>query len=414
MTSAVQDEVRALYERFPYPPLGDETGFPVFAALDYVRHVCWPDRDSVAGLRVLDAGCGTGHTAVRIARDFPGVQVTGMDLSQASLAAAATRARREGGLDNLQLCHGTIEAPSVSGPFDYIITAGVLHHLADPLAGARSLARLLAPSGAMGLMVYATHGRHAVYLLQELLRRIGAGGELGRRIELARHLVQGLPLSNPYDPARWSEHDWRDDAGIADLLLHPHDRSFTVPELMALLDQAGLRLERWFAPLVYEPERYVPPGPLHEHLSALPVEEKPRVAELLHGSMTQHRCFVTRADHRPARAPVAGAELLAHRPRRMVFFDWSAGRIETRRVGGTMSEVWVLPHWAREGPPIALTLEPWSGSVLPWCDGTRSGADLLGIPEVAAAVPGANASQKLGHLGRLFEFAAREELLLFS
>lgn len=414
MTHAVQDEVRALYERFPYPPVGDPADYPVFAALEYVRHVCWPERDSVTGLRVLDAGCGTGHTAVRIARDFPGVQVTGLDLSQASLAAARTRARMEGVQGNLELRHGTIEAPNLSGPFDYIIAAGVLHHLADPLAGARSLARLLAPDGAMGVMVYAPHGRHAVYLLQDLLRRLGAGRALDRRIDLARDLVQGLPPSHPYDPARWREHDWQDDAGIADLLLHPQDRSFTVPELTDLLDHAGLRLERWFAPLVYEPARYVVPGRLRDHLAALPAEEKARVAELLHGNMSQHRCFVTRAGHNPSRPPISAGQLLARRPRRMVFFDWSAGRIETRRAGNATSEVWVLPHWAREGPPIVLTLEPWSRMVLPWCDGTRAAGDLLAIPEVAAAIPGADTGQQLGHLGRLFEFAAREELLLFS
>ncbi len=414
MTASIQGAVRALYERYPYPPDGAAAGYPVFAAMDYVRHVFWPERDGVDGLRVLDAGCGTGHTVVRLARDFPGVQVTGMDLSEASLGVARERARREGVGDRIRFCHGSIEAPTAEGPFDYIICAGVLHHLPDPLAGARRLAGLLGARGGMGLMVYATHGRQAVYLLQELLRRIARGAELDQRISLARELVQGLPPSHPYQPARWSEHDWQGDAGIADLLLHPHDVSFTVAGLQELIAQAGLRLERWFAPPAYEPERYLAPGPLQFLLSALPADEKPRVAELLHGNMTQHRCFVTAAASRPLRLPPVGPLLLRQRPRPMGFFDWSAGRTELRQIAGGKIEVWVLPHWATEGPPIALTLEAWSRPVLAWCDGTRSAMELLGIQEVRAAVPGEGLEEQLGHLCRLFEFAAREELLLFS
>lgn len=414
MSASVQGAVRALYERYPYPPDGAAAGYPVFAAMDYVRHVLWPERDGLDGLRVLDAGCGTGHTVVRLARDFPGVQVTGMDLSEASLEVARERARREGVGGRIRFCHGSIEAPTAQGPFDYIICAGVLHHLQDPLAGARRLAGLLAARGGMGLMVYATHGRQAVYLLQELLRRVAQGAELDERIGLARELVQGLPPSHPYQPSRWSEHDWQGDAGIADLLLHPHDVSFTVMELQELIVQAGLRLERWFAPPAYEPERYLTRGPLHAQLSALPAEEKPRVAELLHGNMTQHRCFVTAAGYRPLRLPPVRSVLLRQRPRPMVFFDWGSGRLEQRSVEGRPITVWVLPHWATEGPRIALTLEGWAQPVLAWCDGTRTAMDLLGIPEVAAAVPGAGPAEQLGHLGRFFEFAAREELLLFS
>ncbi len=414
MTAAVQGAVRALYERFPYPPSGDAPGYPVFAAMDYVRHVLWPEREGVDGLRVLDAGCGTGHTVVQLARDFPGLEVTGMDLSEASLEAARERARQDGVGDRVRFCHGSIEAPAVQGPFDYIICSGVLHHLADPLGGARRLAGLLAPHGGMGLMVYATHGRHAVYLLQELLRRIDRGEALDARIGLARELVRSLPASHPYQPARWSEHDWRGDAGIADLLLHPRDVSFTVAELQELIVRAGLRQERWFAPPTYEPERYLPPGSLRSRLAALPAEDKPMVAELLHGGMIQHRCFVTSAGYRPLRLPPLGPVLLRQRPRLMVFFDWSAGRMERREIGGETIDVWVLPHWSAEGPPIVLTLEAWSREVLRWCDGSRSGIELLDVPAVRAAVPGSGPQAQLGHLGRLFEFAAREEVLLFS
>ena len=44
-----------------------------------------------AGSRVLDAGCGTGEFAARVAEAFPAVHVTGVDLIEASLETARQR-----------------------------------------------------------------------------------------------------------------------------------------------------------------------------------------------------------------------------------------------------------------------------------------------------------------------------------
>src|SRR6478735_2756205 len=47
--------------------------------------------------RVLDVGCGTGSTAVAIARRLgAAVRCTGIDISEPMIAAARERARREG------------------------------------------------------------------------------------------------------------------------------------------------------------------------------------------------------------------------------------------------------------------------------------------------------------------------------
>ena len=43
------------------------------------------------GRRVLDAGCGTGEFAARVAEAFPTVHVTGVDLIEASLETARQR-----------------------------------------------------------------------------------------------------------------------------------------------------------------------------------------------------------------------------------------------------------------------------------------------------------------------------------
>src|SRR5215475_13785883 len=81
----IRQRVREQYERFPYPPplTRRQKRFDAFAAMDYVQHVLWPGRRDLRGIRVLDAGCGTGHTALAIAEKYPEIEVVGIDLSEA-------------------------------------------------------------------------------------------------------------------------------------------------------------------------------------------------------------------------------------------------------------------------------------------------------------------------------------------
>ena len=186
--------VRDQYERYPYPPVaapGQET-LAAFALLDYVQHVFWPAHRELAGLRVLDAGCGTGNVAVAIARQHPEMQIVGIDLSEASLAEARAQAERLGVGDNFTLRRLAIEdVGTLAGRFDYVVASGVLHHLPDPEAGLRALTDVLARTGGLGLMLYATYGRQGVYMAQDLVRRLAVAEALPERVALTRKLLDG-------------------------------------------------------------------------------------------------------------------------------------------------------------------------------------------------------------------------------
>src|SRR6266542_3084799 len=90
--AAITAQVRDMYTRFPYPPPGVLAGTPIPAIMDYTRFIFWPERRDLSGLRVLDAGCGTGDTAVAIAAANPTIEVVGIDLSETSLALARAQA----------------------------------------------------------------------------------------------------------------------------------------------------------------------------------------------------------------------------------------------------------------------------------------------------------------------------------
>ncbi len=100
------------------------------------------------GMRVLDAGCGTGE-ALSWLHDLvkPNGTVVGVDLSTAHLGAARSRLRP--GMTILQA--DLSEAPFPTQSFDFIWCVNTIHHLRDPLRGVNRLASLLCPGGRIAL-----------------------------------------------------------------------------------------------------------------------------------------------------------------------------------------------------------------------------------------------------------------------
>lgn len=424
--SSVVERVRDMYMRYPYPPLGSDDGVALFGLLDYVRYVLWPGRPTLEGLRVLDAGCGTGFTTVQIALNHPEVEMVGIDLSSASLEVARQRARRAGLAEGARLSfrQASIEdlAPETR-PFDYIVSSGVLHHLANPVEGARRLAAVLAPTGGIGGMVYAPHGRHGVYVLQEALRRLVGERDLAEQVGVARQVLAGLPATHPFKPQQFADQDWNGDAGLVDLLLHVQDRSFTVPQLFTLLDESGLRLERFLSPATYRPENHTSDPTLRARLATLGERDGAALAELLSGGMSKHAFFATHAAYRPMRLPAAGVTLMVMRPLRSPLFRWEGLQQQDAapaRAGARQSKA--APRAGARGTTLVerdvgavtrtLELEPWILTILDRCDGKRTTRQILDEPAVLAAVPGATVDAKLLRCGQLMELLAQQEVVL--
>ena len=168
------DEVRAFYEDHPYPAPIDNLNRYRDLYRNPDRHrahslLLWPTEKPPPNRRILVAGCGTSQAAMYALRE-PDAHVTGIDISRTSLHHTRDLQRKYG-LRNLDLHRLAIEqVGELDKTFDQIACTGVLHHLADPDTGLRSLRSVLAPNGAMHLMVYAKYGRLGVYMMQEYCR----------------------------------------------------------------------------------------------------------------------------------------------------------------------------------------------------------------------------------------------------
>ena len=233
---------------------GPPPGFPeILAAID-------------GAASVLDIGCGSGRLTVELA--LRGAAVTGIDVSDARLAAARIRADEAGVA--ARFLHADMTAPL---PFADAELAAAVSRLAlmiapDPVAVLRETARVVVPGGPIVTAVWARieenpwfgEARAAVAAVlgperAEFARVFGRLGDLGELVEVHRQAgldADGVVLRDELTPRSAAEH-WRDlTAGIGHFrrlaeTLSPAETAAVVAELERRIGGGGpdgLRIAR--------------------------------------------------------------------------------------------------------------------------------------------------------------------------
>ena len=295
----ISQEVSTFYEHHPYPPPVDSLERYRQQWNDDRRradvHLFWPDQPYRDDRAILVAGCGTSQAA-RYALRWPRAKVTGIDVSATSIEQTELLKRKHR-LDNLEVVQLPVErATELECKFNYVVCTGVLHHLSDPDKGLRALHDVLEPDGAMHVMVYAPYGRAGVYLLQDYCRRLGIGTSSQEIKDLVASL-KALPPDHPLIPLLRNAPDFRTEAALADALLHPQDRAYSVPQLFNFLAAAGFRFGRWLRQAAYLPQCGVLASSPHQPLlTRLPMPEQYAAVELFRGSMVRHSAVAYRND----------------------------------------------------------------------------------------------------------------------
>jgi len=101
------------------------------------------------GMRVLDAGCGTGEALAWLAAEVASEgTVVGIDLAASHVAAARAITPEDRAL---VLQANLIDAPLAPASFDLAWSVNVINHLRSPLAGVEALIALLRPGGRIAL-----------------------------------------------------------------------------------------------------------------------------------------------------------------------------------------------------------------------------------------------------------------------
>jgi SAM-dependent methyltransferase len=305
------EEVRDFYEKMPYPAPVDnlDRDRDLYANPQRRRaqfHLTWPTGRPRANQEILVAGCGTSQAA-RYALREPGARVTAIDVSKTSLRHTRDLQRKYN-LDNLELHRLPIEdVRSLARSFDLVVCTGVLHHMPDPDHGLRALRDVLRPRGAMRLMVYARYGRAGVYMMQEYCRLLGIRATEDDLRDLGTMLA-ALSADHPISGVLRRAKDFRRPEAMADALLHPQDRAYSVPELYAWLDRCGMSFGRWIEQAPYLAQcGVVARSPHAARLASLPSRLQHAAVELFRGTMFAHSFVAYRDDRSEDSQPITFA-----------------------------------------------------------------------------------------------------------
>ena len=184
----------------PFKPLHIMNGARLALIKDTVCEHFGLDPDAekpLAGLRVLDIGCGGGLLCEPMVR--LGANVTGVDALKRNLKTAKTHAQQMG-LD-IDYRHGTIEQMVENGEaaFDVVLNMEVIEHVANPpdfMADCAAMVKSPAKEAAGGIMLCSTINRTlkafafaivgAEYVLRWLPRGTHQYAKFVRPSELAR------------------------------------------------------------------------------------------------------------------------------------------------------------------------------------------------------------------------------------
>lgn len=392
------DEVRVFYESHPYPaPLKSlDEHRKLYQNPERRRALSllmWPTKKARAGREILVAGCGTSQAAAYAMRESD-AHVTGIDISETSLGHTR-ELQRKYGLKNLDLHRLAIEDVGALGQvFDEIVCTGVLHHLPDPDIGLRSLRGALAPDGALHVMVYGTYGRAGITMMQEYCRLIGVRATEDELQDLAA-TIDALSGDHPIASVTRRAKDFQRPDALADALLHPQDRAYTVPQLYAWLELCGLSFARWFEQTPYLPQCGAIANMSHAaRLRSLPPPKQHAAVELLRGTMTRHNFIAYRDDRIGESQPIVfdGDAWRGYVPMRL---PWTLF-IKERLPAGAAA---VLINRAHTYPDLALPINSAEAWIFAAIDGKRTIDEIV---RSVARADGADGTRRF--IERLWEY----------
>lgn len=238
--NTISQKIAANYEEYPYPRwlMWD---FPVpgtrikkletFFNADELEF-------SKKDFNILVAGCGTGSKVIEYAIGYGDrAKITAIDLSRASLAYAIKMARKNNlhNIDFIQM--DLLKLPELDKTFDIVECTGVLHHMLDPLLGGRAIIDRVRENGLVHISLYSDHARQSIVHLR---KKYNLDPESSNdEIRLARKIMMEKDADTIDNrlSLRW---DFFDLVRCKDLLFHPLEHRYTLPEIPSFLDALHL------------------------------------------------------------------------------------------------------------------------------------------------------------------------------
>ena len=266
----ISELVRKQYINFPYPPIpvgAKEDEVLCSTNYEFVNYICTGEYKSHKGIKILDAGCGTGYSTLKLAQQNPSAEIMAIDFSSKSLEIAQERLEKAGLLsDRITFKEvNLLDTSSITDKFDYIVSTGVLHHLVEPETGLRNIRDLLRDEGIMYLMLYSEYGRHYLQLTRKLISLLQDNKEdLAEGLKLGRELFKTLADNNPLKAIHNLSYEavsnsittnlFEKDAQFIDAYVNVKERAYNLEQLFEFLENNQLFFLRFYEEHLYDPE----------------------------------------------------------------------------------------------------------------------------------------------------------------
>ena len=238
----VSIKVREQYEKNPYPrwintrqPLAPR---PISAITKEINlNIKNPFINEIRNPQILISGCGTGQHSTQTAARFKDCDVLAIDLSLSSLSYAK-RKTEELGISNIEYMQADIlELGALNRQFDIIESAGVLHHMDDPMAGWEVLKNCLKAGGLMKIGLYSELARSHIVQMRREIQQSNIGSSNDEMKSFRKMIVSS---KEEHHNMIASSNDFYSLSAFRDLLFHVQEHRFTIPKIKDCLAQLGL------------------------------------------------------------------------------------------------------------------------------------------------------------------------------
>jgi trans-aconitate methyltransferase len=229
--------VEAMYSAYPYPsPVAGRT--PIFDVANGMQSIFGdsPLKDRT----ILDAGCGSGQRLLGMALRYPQAKFVGIDMTSTSLAVARHLLDKHD-VRNVDLQKADLSSMKVSKEFDVVVSSGVIHHLADPAAGLKTLSSAMTDNGFLIIWLYHAIGEYERLMAREmLLLMVRDSASFEDRVETMKQLQLHLEADRYGSSASQHPDEVSQLSLDVDAFLHPIVRAYRFNEAIELLRSGSL------------------------------------------------------------------------------------------------------------------------------------------------------------------------------